>query len=49
MKRIITWFLFETRAGDRLLHLLETRLGIGILPTESIDEVASALVCAVHP
>lgn len=49
MKRLICWFLFQTRAGDRLLHFVERHLGFGLMPTESIDEAATTLICAVNP
>lgn len=44
MKRLITWFLFETVLGDRLIGLAERVLGVGVLPVGMIDDSVDELV-----
>jgi len=44
MKRFVAWFLFRTALGDRLIGLAERVLGIGVLPVETIDDLADVLL-----
>jgi len=46
MKRLVSWFLYETWLGDVLIGGLERGLGIAIVPVETIDEASQVLVDA---
>ena len=35
--RIVTWLLFQTLIGDRLIGLIERYLGIGVVPVEILE------------